>query len=74
MNERLRAGRWPTSSVIRQRVGHELVEVIRVAIGQLGLEVRPDELIGIEFGRVARKPLEVQTGTACQQRPPSGPL
>ena len=38
-----------------------------MAIGELCLEMRPDPFIGVQFRRVPRKPLEMETGTPSRQ-------
>ena len=55
--------------------GHKLVDRVRVPVGELCFEMRPDQFVRVEFGRVARKPFEMQTGThrACRACT-SGPL
>ena len=56
------------------QVTHEIVERIRVAIGELRLEMRPDPFIGVQFGRIPREPLEMETGTSSLQGLHLGPL
>jgi len=68
MNERMRSGRLVTCLVIRAEGSHEVVEGLRVAIGQLRFEMGPDPFVGIEFRCVAGKPLEMETGTPRRQR------
>ena len=43
---------------------HQLVHVERGAVGELAFGQRPDAFIGIEFGRVSRKVLDVQAWIA----------
>ena len=56
------------------QAGHEVVEGIRVAVGELCFEMGPDPFVRVEFRRVARKPLEMETGTLRLQGLHVGPL
>ena len=46
---------------------HQLVHVERGAVGELAFGQRPDAFIGIEFGRVSRKVLDVQAWMPTQE-------
>lgn len=40
-----------------------------VAVGYRSLEVVPDEFVGVEFGRIAREPVGVQTWMSSDELP-----
>lgn len=61
MNERIRSGRRVTRLVNPAEGGHELIDGVRVAVGELGFDMGPDPFVRVEFRRVARKPFEMQT-------------
>ena len=47
---------------------HESLHILGGAVGQLQLEGVPHELVGVQFGSVAREPLDVQSRVAGQHR------
>jgi hypothetical protein len=65
-NDRMRAGRRRTLVVRRHSVVKSIASV-GTAIGQGSLEVRPDELVGIQFRRVAGEALDVQARILRQE-------
>ena len=48
-------------------IAHQLVHVERAAVGEFAFRQRPHAFIGIEFGRVSRKVLDVQAWVPTQE-------
>ena len=51
-----------------------MLQISRVAVGHRSLEVVPDEFIGVEFGRVTREPVGMQTRVSSEELPDFRPL
>jgi hypothetical protein len=54
-------------------VVEQLIDAERTAVSELGLEVVPDLLIGVEFGRVGGKALDHEARMAGQDLADRGP-
>ena len=50
------------------QVGIQLTKVFWCAIGQVMLELGPDELVGIQLGGIGREPMHVQPRVSAQER------
>ena len=61
----MRGGDAPFGEATERR--EEPIDVVRATVGEGALEVRPDELIGVEFGGVAGEPVDVEARMPLQQ-------
>jgi len=52
----------------------ELAQVPRIAVGHCSLEVIPDEFVGVEFRRIPREAMRMQTPMSAEELPDRRPL